>query len=56
MNTETADLITTLMSNTRELAGMHRKVLEMIKIQTRTISGLQARVKALEDSGEAWKG
>ena len=59
MDTETEELIRTLIKNTMDLAEMHRDILEMIQIQTGTMKGLLERVKALEDrsgdDGDGWK-
>ena len=59
MDTETEELVRTLIKNTMDLAKMHRDILEMIQIQTGTMKGLLERVKALEnrsgDDGDGWK-
>ena len=59
MDTETEELIRTLIKNTMDLARMHRDILEMIKTQDGTMRGLLERVKALETrqdaQGEEWK-
>ena len=59
MDTETEELIRTLLKNMSGLTEMHRSLMECIKVQTETMKGLLERVKALETQqdaqGEEWK-